>query len=167
MTRVEYSSNNSGGSWWLTDADWKALEDAGWTVVWGGQDFCHSKFGAFLSRENRAPNTCAEEECKGHRRYQSYAEAIASGDDGRWLGALAKEASKDFPSLADAIREWEQLTGKEASDNGCSCCGPPHSFSTTDEAGEWQYASGDEIVGCLYPRVAGKSMREIAEEDAK
>lgn len=29
---VEYSSNNSGGSWWLTDEDWRALEAAGWEV---------------------------------------------------------------------------------------------------------------------------------------
>lgn len=31
---VEYHSNNSGGSWWLTDEDWKALEAAGWKVEW-------------------------------------------------------------------------------------------------------------------------------------
>lgn len=34
MTTVEYSSNNSGGSWWLTDADWYALEEAGWVIDW-------------------------------------------------------------------------------------------------------------------------------------
>jgi hypothetical protein len=32
--RVEYSSNNSGGNWWLSDEDWKALENAGWNVQW-------------------------------------------------------------------------------------------------------------------------------------
>ena len=31
---VTYSSNNSGGDWWLNDADWKALEAAGWVVKW-------------------------------------------------------------------------------------------------------------------------------------
>lgn len=31
---VEYSSNNSGGSWWLNDDNWKALEAAGWEVDW-------------------------------------------------------------------------------------------------------------------------------------
>lgn len=31
---VKYSSNNSGGDWWLGDKDWKALEDAGWEVAW-------------------------------------------------------------------------------------------------------------------------------------
>lgn len=32
--KVEYSSNNSGGSWWLSDDDWRALENAGWEVDW-------------------------------------------------------------------------------------------------------------------------------------
>ena len=31
---VEYSSNNSGGNWWLKDKDWLALEKAGWRVYW-------------------------------------------------------------------------------------------------------------------------------------
>lgn len=34
MWSVRYSSNNSGGSWWLTDDHWKALEAAGWVVNW-------------------------------------------------------------------------------------------------------------------------------------
>jgi len=32
--RVEYDSNNSGGGWWLSLDDWKALEKAGWEVEW-------------------------------------------------------------------------------------------------------------------------------------
>jgi hypothetical protein len=31
---VKYLSNNSGGSWWLKDEDWEALEAAGWRVKW-------------------------------------------------------------------------------------------------------------------------------------
>lgn len=31
---IEYSSNNSGGHWWLKDEDWLALEAAGWNVAW-------------------------------------------------------------------------------------------------------------------------------------
>lgn len=27
--KVTYRSNNSGGDWWLSDADWKALEAYG------------------------------------------------------------------------------------------------------------------------------------------
>lgn len=166
--RVEYSSNNSGGSWWLKDADWKALEDAGWVVEWGKLDFCHSKYRLSIVGESVAPNTCAVEmrtnpngrefeynTCKGHRHAASYAEMVESG--ARWLGALATAAHKDFPTLADAVREWEQVTGQDASDNGCGCCGPPHSFSSDDG-----YASGDDIAGVLYPEAAGLSAREMA-----
>jgi hypothetical protein len=34
VSYVEYSSNNSGGSWWLTDKNWYDLEAAGWEVQW-------------------------------------------------------------------------------------------------------------------------------------
>jgi hypothetical protein len=34
MITLEYSSNNSGGSFWLSDEDWKNLEAAGWKVEW-------------------------------------------------------------------------------------------------------------------------------------
>lgn len=32
--KINYRSNNSGGSWWLKDDHWKALESAGWRVPW-------------------------------------------------------------------------------------------------------------------------------------
>jgi hypothetical protein len=32
--KVEYSSNNSGGVWWLDDSHWTALENGGWKVQW-------------------------------------------------------------------------------------------------------------------------------------
>lgn len=44
--RVRYSSNNSGGSWWLADDQWKALEAAGWEVEW-------YKKGALMSRPDK------------------------------------------------------------------------------------------------------------------
>jgi hypothetical protein len=34
MYTLRYSSNNSGGDWWLTDDDWRAMEAAGWKVDW-------------------------------------------------------------------------------------------------------------------------------------
>ncbi len=52
--------------------------------------------------------------------------------DGRWLGALATSASKEFASVDDAVFEWEGVTGQCASDQGCSCCGTPHSFHDDD-----------------------------------
>lgn len=36
--KVTYSSNNSGGSWPLSDDQWHALEDAGWAVRWVATD---------------------------------------------------------------------------------------------------------------------------------
>ena len=32
--RIRYSTNNSGGSYWLGQKDWDALEKAGWLVEW-------------------------------------------------------------------------------------------------------------------------------------
>jgi len=68
-----------------------------------------------------------------------------------WLGALAVKASKEFPSVRDAIIEFEELTGEKATDEGCNCCGPPHTFEWTDENGKWNYASGEGCLEYLYP----------------
>ena len=32
MTKIVFSENNSGGSWWLSPSDYIALENAGWEV---------------------------------------------------------------------------------------------------------------------------------------
>lgn len=32
--KITYSSNNSGGGWWLSTEDWLNLEKAGWLVDW-------------------------------------------------------------------------------------------------------------------------------------
>lgn len=92
MTKVTYSSNNSGGGWWLTDEDWHALEEAGWEVAW------RKDMGGYTD------------------------------EDGRWLGALATEATRDGLSYNEAIREWESITRQCADDEGCPCCGQPHYF---------------------------------------
>jgi len=36
---VEYDSNNSGGSWWVSLDQWKALEKAGWEVDWRKEEW--------------------------------------------------------------------------------------------------------------------------------
>lgn len=46
---IEYSSNNSGGDWWLDDEDWYALESAGWDVEWKGDRW----LGALATRATR------------------------------------------------------------------------------------------------------------------
>lgn len=125
--KIKYSSNNSGGYWWLKDEDWHALEKAGWDVEW------------------------AKDEKDGLGYLDS---------DGRWLGALAKRASKNFETPRDAILEFEEITGEDASSEGCNCCGPPHSFSW-----EGEYASGDEILVILYGESPTK--RQLLERSHK
>ena len=92
--KINYSSNNSGGSWWLSDEDWLALEKAGWDVDW----------------------------------YKDRGDDPRDYKDGRFMGALATEASKDFPTMDKAIAEFEAITREDAYAEGCSCCGRPHDF---------------------------------------
>jgi hypothetical protein len=46
MARTKYSSNNSGGNWWLTDQNWKDLEAAGWKVDWVKDEPLYQRWGA-------------------------------------------------------------------------------------------------------------------------
>ena len=100
LSKYRYSSNNSGGSWWLSDGAWDALATAGWRVEW-------VKDSARVYRD--------------------------SGDADRWLGALATAAHKNFYSEEEAIADFERVTGQSFYEDGCSCCGAPHSI----------YISGD------------------------
>jgi len=70
---IKYDSNNSGGTWWIEDKHWRALEKAGWHVK-------------------------------------------------------ASSAEKEFSSIEQAIREWEEITGLDSEESGCWCCGEPHHF---------------------------------------
>lgn len=165
--KVEYDSNNSGGSWWLKEADWVALEKAGWCVEWGSSYFCHSEWASFPKPPNK-PEPCAtKDECHGHRRFDTLDECKAAGDKGLWLGAYAKTATLECSSLAEAIRSWESVTGREASDEGCNCCGAPHTFKQVDapKGTPWEqtYVSGADVIGILYAK-APKSLREAAEQ---
>jgi hypothetical protein len=144
--KVEYSSNNSGGSWWLKTEDWKALEDAGWNVEWGGLYFCHSKSDFTKCRRPRGHIDCwdgittnehGHNPCEGHRAYESYDEAIAVGNAAIFLGAIAIAATRHGLALHDAVEEWEKVTGKSSTDAGCPCCGQPHTFTEYDDAGKY------------------------------
>ena len=125
--KVEYSSNNSGGYWWLKDEDWLALEKAGWSVQWA----------------------------KDKEGYMY--------NNGRYMGALAKYAEFECESLGEAIKSFEEVTGQDASDEGCNCCGPPHNFSGRDENEEYHYASGEGCLEYLYDNVPS-SLREAVEK---
>lgn len=126
---VEYISNNSGGSFWLKDEDWDKLAEAGWNVHWMQPDYLGG-----LSRALRDPDYESPGPLEPRERHP----------DERWLGALATHAAKEFENPADAIEEFERITGQDAGAIGCNCCGSPHSFSYTDEDGGYHYASPRE-----------------------
>lgn len=134
---VEYDSNNSGGGWWLGDEEWLALERAGWTVHWGGR---------------QEKDRCA-----------SLTEVDKWGK--RWLDGAAMTAEKEFGSPREALQEFERVTGQTVSDEGCNCCGPPHSFSWkwVDSDLEGGYCSGEDCVEVLLGVVDVPSRRELAE----
>ncbi len=120
---VEYSSNNSGGKWWLTDDNWRALEATGWAVAWHKDEPKEQRF--------------------------------TPGD--RELGALAHDASKQFETPGEAMRDFEKATGANVMDDGCDCCGPPHSFSW-GEGKQSEWASGGDCGAYLFPDVSVEPM---------
>lgn len=153
--KVTYKSTNSGGGWWLKDKDWVNLEKAGWTVEWGGVYFCTGKRGKKICDKEERKN------CPGHRKYESFNEIT---EQNRWLGAASTTASKDFLSIKDALDEFETITKQDVSDEGCNCCGPPHSF-------EWDgnYASGNDLLEYLYnsPRRSLRDMYELLKSEGE
>jgi hypothetical protein len=126
MIIVTYDSNNSGGHWWLSDEYCEKLAEAGWNVHWVGD-------GSLMGGR---PSTAYSEPLK----------PCPKTADMRWLGALACSASKEFDNASDAIAEWEQITGQAANEEGCNCCGSPHSFQYDDEEGERHYSSVEVVA---------------------
>lgn len=114
---VKYDSNNSGGSFWLKDKDWIALEDNGWVVHWTDKNVTPTN--AYNFEKMQDPSNFASRD-----------------EHGEWLGASACSACKTFESTEEGIREWENLTHQDAAALGCSCCGPPHSFEVYSENGK-------------------------------
>jgi len=131
MSYVEYSSNNSGGRWWLKDDDWRALEAAGWKVVWKTHETVYSDEGGYVYDDDGTP------------KLQPQTGPFGPDKDGRWLGALATSAFRSGLSLREAADEWERVTGKSATDAGCPCCGTPHNFTEYDDNGKY-VSSGPE-----------------------
>lgn len=85
-------------------------------------------------------------------------------DNGRFLGALATEASKEFESPEEGMREFERITGQDVMDEGCNCCGAPHCFSWETAIGEHRYVSGAECAAYLFPG-APSTLREALEKN--
>lgn len=124
---IEYESNNSGGSWWLEDEHWRALEAAGWKVLWASLEEKHTDKGDYECDTDGTPLLVPI----GDSSFRG--SMVCEGADGeyRWLGALATHAFRVGLSLREAVAEWERVTGLDASDSGCECCGPPHVFAST------------------------------------
>ena len=143
MGVIKYESNNSGGRWWLSDDDWKRLEDAGWVVHWihDREDPSHhhepptDELGRLFARMGKHSH--------GYDREHQFMKVTPSGE--RFLGALATDAVKATDDPQAAVDEWERVTGQDASAEGCNCCGEPHSFSFTDDDGNTRY-SGVEVT---------------------
>ncbi len=132
---VEYESNNSGGSWWLKDEHWKALEAAGWKVQWVSLENLFTEDGGNYVREaDGTPKLVPLGQ--GNSHFVSLSREGADGEY-RWLGALAKNAFRVGVSMREAADEWERITGMGATDAGCACCGQPHTFTEYDDNGEY------------------------------
>lgn len=101
---IEYYSNNSGGSDWLDEKQWKALKKAGWRLF-GFRDFIFDNRGQYALDKKGLPK---------RKKPQ--------------IDKDTKYAFKRFDSIDEAIKEFEKLTGEDSDVEGCECCGKPHCF---------------------------------------
>jgi len=104
-----YSSNNSGGSWWLDEKDWKALEDVGWRVLWFYEKVAEKNGKYLFDKETGLP-------------------IIEKIDIPTCNCEPPREAVYMAHSLEEAIASFENATGQDAYAEGCPCCGRPHDF---------------------------------------
>lgn len=123
-TYVAYDSNNSGGSWWLTDKHWKALERGGWKVHWSIlTDEYKKNEHKYVYDKDGTPKLMGIKDSDNKL-------AGLFVRDGRFLGALAIRAYKpNCKSIREAAEDWESITGLSALSAGCACCGQPHTFT--------------------------------------
>lgn len=128
---IVYSSNNSGGSWWLEDSDWKRLEKAGWIVHW----YHDVNADAHKHRDKHHSPDFGEH----NHHYTDDVLTPSKPANERWLGALATSAAKITNDPSEAIEEFERVANQNVDDEGCGCCGSPHSFTYYDENGESHY----------------------------
>jgi hypothetical protein len=176
--RVEYDSNNSGGGWWVKDEGWKALEEAGWHVIWGERTRFKRDASGNIAKDPKTGEILYKDD---DWRPKSYAEALKRGQDPkeRYLGGLATTArSPEVNDVGEAIRSWEKATGLDASAEGCNCCGPPHRFEVVEwneETQDWETdweagtCSGEGVLSYLFPTSTMRTatLRELMEEESE
>lgn len=158
---VEYSSNNSGGSWWLKDEDWLNLEKAGWKVEWISEmthpepdPKCKECKGTgIVTDRGYDDNRCF---CASNP-YLSFGKITNNGH--RYHEGLAKQATLQCNSIKDALESFEKVIGQSVTDEGCNCCGPPHNFT-------WS-GSGclDQTCECMKKKGAHKDYNYGSGED--
>lgn len=137
---VEYSTNNSGGSFWVSTKQWKKLEKNGWKLF-NFDEFIYNNNGGYKLGRDKLPKR-VEPRVKDEM-----------------FGQYAHYAFKFFNTPTEAIKEFELLTGLDVSDEGCTCCGAPHSFS-------WDggYCSGESCLDYLYQsKPSNLTKREMLE----
>jgi len=144
MIPVEYNANNSGGRDWLTDKDWKALQDAGWKLF-GFDDFAY-RDGDYIPDKDGLPSRKDEV-------------PVDEQDESKPGDGSFDSAYKNFNNIQEAIKEFEELTGQDVTKEGCNCCGAPHNFTwgkdivvrVDVDKQDYHYASGEELLEYIYP----------------
>jgi len=165
MIPVEYSANNSGGRDWLTEKDWLALEKAGWKIY--RRDDMAYRDGYAIPGEDGLPLK------KDELPLEDQDEDKFKMPGERWQSY--HEAYKLFPDIQTALKEFEEITGQDVTDEGCNCCGAPHSFTwgkdiivrlPKDRLSEqdYNYGSGEDLLVYMYPdKPTNLSKRELLE----
>ena len=123
---LSYENNNSGGVWWLSDQDWFALAEAGWTVHWA-----RVNERSILGVASRIYVDADDP--------SDLIKPIPMPDinDGpiRYMGALAVSAAKRFVSAEVGALEFETVANQNLGDEGCNCCGQPHNMRWYPDGG--------------------------------
>ena len=110
MKLFEYSTNNSGGDWWLTKENWENLEKNGWRVIWCDRERPTYDNGKLKWDANGFPKT------------EQVPDKMYAG----WC--IAHYAYKYFISHEEAVEDFERWSGQDYEEKGCPCCGNPHSI---------------------------------------
>ena len=105
-----FSENNSGGKWWLKRTQYESLFKSGWVYepkeyqIKNGYDKKSFYETFFTAKLDLFPEV----------------DDVPYG----WRLNLVGE----FNSMEDAIENWENTTGRDINEQGCSCCGNPFSI---------------------------------------